>query len=105
MLVGHLVGDFLLQTAWMTENKEGEWLPLLVHCFVYTAAVALLALPAGGIPITAIAFIFLGHIIIDRTRFVDLWAKYISRSPDNTWLKMVQDQTWHIIILAVATLL
>ena len=103
MLVGHLVGDFLLQTAWMAENKEDRWLPLLAHITIYTATVALAALPAGGLTAPAIAFIFLSHVIIDKTKFVDLWAKYISRSPDNTWLKIVQDQTWHIIILAIAT--
>lgn len=103
MFVGHLIGDFLLQTAWMADRKENQWIPLLVHCFVYTATITLLALPAGGLSSLAIALIFLGHVIIDRTQLVYLWAKYISRSPDNTWLKIVQDQTWHIIILAVAT--
>jgi len=87
----------------MAENKEDRWLPLLTHITVYTATVALAALPAGGLTSPAIAFIFISHVIIDKTKFVDLWAKYISRSPDNTWLKMVQDQTWHIIILAIAT--
>ena len=48
MFVGHLIGDFLLQTAWMADRKENQWIPLLVHCFVYTATITLLALPAGG---------------------------------------------------------
>jgi hypothetical protein len=101
MLVGHLAGDFLLQTAWMANNKTEEWIPMLAHCFIYTAAVALFALPAGGLTIPAIVFIFLGHAFVDRRKLVGFWSRYISRSPDNVWLKIIQDQTWHIVVLTV----
>lgn len=105
LLLGHLMGDFLLQTSWMAEKKAQQWIPLLVHCFIYTCLVALFALLDEGLSMPAIAVIFVGHVFIDRRIFVDYWAKHISRSPDNTWLKIVQDQSWHIIILAAATLL
>lgn len=101
MFVGHLVGDFLLQTSWMADNKRGEWFPLLVHCFIYTVTVALFALPAGGLSVIAIVILFIAHVLFDKSNFVFLWLKYVSRSPDNTWLKIVQDQVWHIVILAV----
>jgi len=104
ILVGHLAGDFLVQTKWMADNKAENWSALLLHCFVYTASVALFALPAGGLAWPGIAIIFMGHIIIDRRKIVHLWAKYISRSPDIEWLKIAQDQVWHIIFLALATL-
>ena len=105
MLVGHLAGDFLLQTSWMAERKVEEWAALLAHCFVYTSAIVFFALPAGGLSPSGIAAVFVGHAIIDRRKFVNLWAKYISRSPGNAWLKIVQDQVWHIIVMALATLL
>lgn len=101
MFVGHLVGDFLLQSSWMADNKDEKWVPLLIHCFVYTVVVTLFALPAGGLGLPAIALIFLVHVLIDRTRFVDIWAKYVTRSPDQAWLKIIQDQTWHILLLAL----
>ncbi len=104
MLVGHLAGDFLLQSAWMAEKKAVEWKPLLAHCFTYTALVAIFALPVGGISLPAMALIFLGHLIIDKRKLVHLWAKHVSRADGNTWLKVVQDQSWHIIVLAAATL-
>ena len=104
MLVGHLAGDFLLQSSWMAEKKSVEFLPLLAHCASYTAAVALFTLPVGGISFPAILIVFLGHLIIDDKRMVELWAKHVSRAEGNTWLKVVQDQSWHIIVLALATL-
>jgi len=48
--------------------------------------------------------IFLGHLIVDNKKVVQLWAKHISRAEGNTWLQVVQDQSWHIIVLALATL-
>jgi hypothetical protein len=105
LLVGHLVGDFLLQTRWMAEKKAREWPPLLAHCFVYTAVVALLALPAGGLSPVAIGLVFFSHILLDRRNLTDLWAKSITGTPDSQWLKTMIDQSWHIVILAVATLL
>jgi len=101
MLVGHLAGDFLLQTAWMAERKATEWIPMLVHCTIYTAAVAFFALPAGGLSLISIAVIFLGHAFVDRRKLVGFWSRYISRSPDNVWLKIIQDQTWHIVVLTL----
>lgn len=101
MLVGHLVGDFLLQTAWMAEKKVQDWTALLTHCLVYTAAVALFALPAGGLTLPGTALIFAGHVFIDKRIFVEYWATYVSRSSHNTWLKIVQDQVWHILVLAL----
>ena len=105
MIVGHMAGDFLLQTAWMAEKKEAELKPLLAHCFIYTASVAIFTLPVGGISIASIVLIFLGHLIIDNRKLVHLWAKHVSGADGNTWLKVVQDQSWHVIVLAVATLL
>lgn len=39
LLLGHLIGDFLLQTSWMAENKAKHILPLLVHSLVYTVSI------------------------------------------------------------------
>lgn len=105
MLVGHLAGDFLLQTSWMAERKTKEWIPMVTHCFIYTLSVTLFALPVGGLTVTSIAIIFLAHAIVDRRKIVGFWSKYISSSPDNNWLKIVQDQVWHIVVLTFITFL
>jgi len=105
MLIGHLAGDFLFQTSWMAENKVDHWIPLLIHSVIYTASIAFFAMFAGGLTITALAFVFFGHIVIDKRTFVDFWAKHVTRLSGNSWLKIVQDQSWHIIILAAAAAL
>ncbi|GAB6275345.1 MAG: hypothetical protein STSR0004_22100 [Peptococcaceae bacterium] len=106
LLVGHLVGDYLLQTRWMAEKKVSMWPPLLVHGAVYTAAVTLLALLAGRLlPLSAIALIFFSHIFLDNRFFVEFWTKKVTRAENTEWLKIMVDQTWHIVILALVTLI
>ena len=105
LLIGHLVGDFLLQTGWMAEKKEKEIWPLVAHSLVYTASVGLLALLGGGLSLPAIALIFLTHLLLDKRSFVNFWTYQITRSNNSMWLKIIIDQSWHIIILAFATLI
>lgn len=105
LLIGHLVGDYLLQTRWMAERKASEWLPLLAHCAAYTAVVTLLALPAGGLSLPAAALVFCSHLLLDRRELVNFWAQKITRSENSGWLKIMLDQAWHVVILALATLL
>ena len=49
----HFIGDFVLQSRWMGENKSKNWLALLAHVGVYTACLTPLgfryALLNGGI--------------------------------------------------------
>jgi hypothetical protein len=105
-LVGHFVGDYLFQTSWMADKKVNMWTPLVIHSAVYTAAVTLLALPAGKLlPPLAIALIFFSHILLDRRFFVEFWIKKVTRAENTEWLKVVIDQTWHIVILALVTLI
>ncbi|MGI6490940.1 MAG: DUF3307 domain-containing protein [Pelotomaculum sp.] len=105
LLLGHLVGDFLFQNRWMAEGKANRWLPLLVHSLVYTATVTVCALAAGGLTWRGILIIFLAHLVLDRRVFVNWWAKNITQSQDVPWLVIMIDQSWHIVILAVATLI
>lgn len=105
LLVGHLVGDFLLQTSWMAGHKASRWTPLLVHCAVYTAAVGILALPAGGLSPAGIALVFISHVVIDRRTLVNFWAQKVTGAADTGWLKIMVDQTLHILVLALATLI
>ncbi|RJX20036.1 MAG: DUF3307 domain-containing protein [Ammonifex sp.] len=105
LLAGHLVGDFLLQTRWMAENKTALWFPLAVHSTVYTAAVTLFSLAAGGLSPPAVIIVFLSHLFLDRRGFVNLWARYLNRSDDNKWLKIMIDQTLHVLVLVFAILI
>jgi hypothetical protein len=111
LLVGHLVGDFILQTRWMAEKKSQEFLALFVHSAVYTITVALLALlvhranGTDGLSWLAIGLIFLSHLALDQRNFINFWARKINGNTNIEWLKITLDQSWHILILALATLL
>ncbi|MGD0153180.1 MAG: DUF3307 domain-containing protein [Thermacetogeniaceae bacterium] len=105
LLVGHLIGDFLLQNRWMAENKSTHFLPLLVHTAVYTAAVSLMALIAGGLSWQGITLIFLTHFLLDRRGIVAFWTRYITVSNSSPWLVTMIDQTWHVVVLVIAVFL
>jgi Protein of unknown function (DUF3307) len=104
LLVGHFVGDYILQTCWM-QKKTKELLPLIVHSTVYTVAVALLALLAGGLSWWGIGLIFISHLVLDQRKFIEFWARRITSTNNIDWLKTMLDQSWHIVILGLATLL
>ena len=104
LLVGHVVGDYLFQIRWMAENKSRKFLPLLVHSAVYTVIVALFALLTGGLTWQGIALIFIAHLILDQRKFLEFWARTITSTSQIEWLKIALDQSWHILILGLATL-
>lgn len=102
LLIGHLIGDFLLQTTWMAMNKSKKWMPLITHCIVYTLSVFVVTLIGGeALSIGAIVLIFSSHILLDRRTFVVWWVKHImgSKGNDAGWLTIMADQVFHILIL------
>jgi hypothetical protein len=104
LLIGHLVGDFLLQTNWMAINKPTKLSALLTHVTIYTLVVTAFAYFAGGISYKAVIFIFLTHMILDKRNFVVFWVKNINRVEKIPWLNIASDQSWHLLVLALATL-
>ncbi|QFF97784.1 DUF3307 domain-containing protein [Psychrobacillus glaciei] len=102
LLIGHLIGDYLLQTNWMARNKSKKWLPLLVHCIVYTVIIiGILYIGNGWLPLNAILLIFVSHLILDKRVFVVWWVKNImgAKEKDAGWLIIIADQIFHIIVL------
>lgn len=104
LLLGHLVGDFLLQTSWMAQYKATRWLPLLTHVTVYTAVIALFGSFAGGLSLSALALVFVSHVVLDRRRFVGFWVRRIQMATgsESKWLTIVADQIFHLLFLALA---
>lgn len=90
VLLGHFVGDYLLQNNWMALNKKDSILPCIVHCFLYTSSICLfilheLLLQQSTIIIIVIAGIFLSHYVIDQTNIIDKYLDLIrGRSWENT---------------------
>lgn len=104
LLIGHLIGDFLLQSSWMAKNKATKWLPLLTHVLVYTIVVSIFGGVSGGLSLAAIALIFISHIVLDRKTFVAFWVRNVqtAKGAEQAWLCIMADQIFHIIILAIA---
>lgn len=108
-IIGHLVGDYLLQNDWMALNKKKRTLPCAVHCGLWTLAVCVFAgWWACWVPLV----LFAAHFAQDRTGLVVWWMTRVNRQaqfvsgPCAPWSIIVVDNVWHIVSLyAVARFL
>lgn len=101
MLVGHLVGDFLLQNDWMALHKTRSTWHCLVHVTIYTLAVSLLADDCSWLFLAAV---FLPHFVIDRFRLPRYYMSLVGQEQFATgacapWSLIVVDQVWHFACL------
>ena len=108
LLVGHLVGDFLLQTDGMAKYKAQSWTWMLRHVGLYLAVMALvLGAYSLSTPVPlwvlglALLFIAVTHIILDRREFILGWMRLIGITSDLGWLIIVADQVFHVLVLVV----
>ena len=108
LLVGHLVGDFLLQTDGMAKYKTQSWTWMLRHVGLYLAVMALvLGAYSLSTPVPlwvlglALLFIAVTHIILDRREFTLGWMRMIGITSDLSWLTIVADQVFHVLVLVV----
>ena len=108
LLVGHLVGDFLLQTDGMAKYKADNWTWMLRHVGLYLAVmVVVLGAYALSTPVPlwalGLALLFIGvtHIILDRRGFTLGWMRLIGITSDLDWLTIVADQVFHLLVLVV----
>lgn len=100
-VVGHLVGDYLLQNDWMALNKKARTFPCLVHCLIWAACVCLFA---GTFSLLAFGLLLVTHFIQDRTSIVRLWMSLIGQDKFATgicapWSIIVVDNVWHIVTI------
>jgi hypothetical protein len=112
LCIAHFVGDWMLQNDWMARNKghNPAGLACLLHCLIYTtvvssayvAATATLALPLGR-PLLFTLVVFASHWLIDGLRLAERWGGLLAQSPGQP-VRTVVDQTMHIIVLALASL-
>ncbi|MEK7390552.1 MAG: DUF3307 domain-containing protein [Patescibacteria group bacterium] len=78
--LGHMVGDFLLQSTWMALTKSqkgllGMW-ACTVHVTLYTSAVVLMLWLGGGtIATMVVVAIFIPHWVIDRWSLGEKWLR------------------------------
>lgn len=120
IILAHLVGDYLIQSDWMAQEKTKRWLPAIVHGLTYTLPYILVTQS-----VTALAVIGGTHIVIDRYRLARqvVWLKnnvgpkrhrhpwaecratgYHESMPVwmAVWLMIIADNTIHLLINTAA---
>lgn len=101
IILGHLVGDYLLQSDWMALNKKKEgvkgWVACLIHCLIWTISMTLFA---GMFNIVLILGLFVSHLILDRTNLV-VWFLNATRVMPNPaiWKVIIVDNTLHLLMV------
>jgi len=104
LLLAHLLGDFLLQPAWIAQNKGKRFWPLFWHGIAhYLLAWVCLFLfapaPFSSIYSQFVVLIYAAiHLLIDKLKSSSISRH---RSFDN-WQVFLIDQLLHIIVLAFA---
>lgn len=102
-IVGHLVGDYLLQNDWMALHKKQSSFRCAVHCALWTLAVCV---AAGWHAPLVIALLFATHFAQDRTNVVAWWMDTVGQKSFRTgpcapWSSIVVDNVWHIVAIAL----
>lgn len=97
LLLGHVVGDFVLQPYWLVVAKRRGWPGLFIHVGVVTLVTAILVWKAIPTWWAWIIVLYLGHLFIDQFRtFV-----FTDNSKGKGLLLLILDQIAHIILIAL----
>lgn len=105
-LVGHLLGDWVLQSDWMAQNKRKSLFTkaCFTHVTVYTIVLTLVLLAVQTLSLTTLVacslFVFVTHWLVDATSLVDLTMKTCGQS-SVPFLRIMVDQTFHLVTLGV----
>ena len=89
LVVGHVFGDFLLQTRWMARRKERHWGVLLLHVAVVFVAHAAVLWPFLSWRVVAgLLGLSILHLVFDaaRARFSSILEELPYIGGDDNWL-------------------
>ncbi len=102
--LAHLVGDFLLQNAWMAEHKADLRQPAgWVHASIHAS------LLSWVFPIPVAAILGLVHLLVDTRVPLNWWRLFFgqTRDPGNPvslHVAILGDQALHLVCIAIAAL-
>jgi hypothetical protein len=99
-LIGHLVGDYLLQNDWMAFNKKeknlrGE-LACQVHCLLLTLSILVFT---GWWDWKHALLVYLSHYILDRSGFVGWYVNTVNVQKPAFWIHIINDNILHLVSL------
>jgi hypothetical protein len=102
-IVGHMVGDFLLQPDFIASRKKSSSLICALHCLVWTLCVIALA---GWWKWWVFGVLFVTHFVQDRGNIIR-WYMRLARQQNFTqpplapWSLIIVDNTFHLLALAI----
>ena len=97
LILGHLIGDFVLQPYWLVVAKRTGWPGLLIHVGVVTLVTAILVWASIPVWWVWIIILYLGHLFIDQFRtFV-----FTDNTNGKGLLLLILDQVAHITLIAL----
>lgn len=103
-IIGHVVGDYLLQNDWIATEKKKRTSVCLLHCALYGLATFLCLLPTAAPAGPVAAIVAALHFPIDRTGFVARYMRWFgqrefSKPPLAPWSVILVDNSFHLAIL------
>ena len=106
LVIGHLVGDWVLQNDWMAQGKKTGLVNRggLTHFAIYATTILATLWLSGWRDRPAIIFLPIGlgvfatHWLIDAGRLAECWMLFYHQSPTEV-VRLMVDQTLHILIL------
>lgn len=111
LIFAHFVGDYVFQSAWISEMKKTKFWPMIVHCFLYTGCIGFVLTGwLYKISWWTFGIIFLSHwlidnfrIALDKSRKRIMWQRNFA---DNKFkgISTFVDQTLHFCVLVLLIL-
>ncbi len=119
VVLAHMVGDYLIQSDWMAQEKTKRWWPAIAHAVSYGLPFLLITQS-----VLALAVIVGTHAVIDRYRLARhvVWFKNqlaprpfrpphtpTGHGPDrpdwlSVWLLIIADNILHVLINIAAVI-
>lgn len=103
IILGHLIGDYLLQNDWMALNKKKNsfigYLSCYIHSFIWTISVCIFL---DGFILHKFMLLLFSHYIIDKSNFV-VWYLNTFKIMKNPplWKIIIVDNTIHLIFIYI----
>lgn len=115
--MAHMVGDYIIQSDWMAQEKTRRWWPAIAHGVTYTLPFVLVTQSPAALVVIAGT-----HVVIDRYRlarhvvwFKNQFAPFAFRPGHtatghgddrpawlSTWLLIIADNVIHMVINVAA---
>ncbi len=109
LFAAHLIGDWLVQTAWMANEKSKNLVPLLAHVLTYHLF-TFGALYLAGVDLAkalwATLFLAITHAILDNRRFEFWWLKSVKKVEEKevpSLLLLGVDQSFHLLLMLLVS--